>query len=106
DQPMMIDEMEQYTKDIFISTEKGSVGRKGLVTEDLLDQWRANPPDIIYTCGPRLMMKTVAKIAEDLNIPCQVSMEERMGCGVGTCLVCSCKTKMKDQKSEYTRVCV
>ena len=47
---------------------------------------------VILACGPRPMLKGVAALAERYGVPCQVSLEERMGCGVGACLVCACKT--------------
>ena len=47
----------------------------------------------VLACGPKLMLKAVAAAAAEFKVPCQVSMEERMGCGVGACLVCACKTK-------------
>lgn len=50
------------------------------------------------------MLKAVADMAKKHNIPYQVSLEERMGCGVGACLVCACKTK-KDGKEGYSHVC-
>ena len=46
--------------------------------------------DGVLACGPKPMLRNVAKVAEEFGIPCQVSMEERMGCGVGACLVCAC----------------
>jgi dihydroorotate dehydrogenase electron transfer subunit len=50
------------------------------------------------------MMKVGVEIAKEYNIPCEVSMEQRMGCGIGACLVCVCKTKNTDDW-EYTQVC-
>ena len=46
----------------------------------------------VLACGPKPMLKSVYRAASDFGVPCQVSMEERMGCGVGACLVCACKT--------------
>lgn len=103
--PILIDEIKGYSNQVQITTEKGNTGKKGLVTDNLWSQWKQHPPQMVYTCGPRAMMKGVAKICKELDIPCQVSMEERMGCGIGACLVCSCKTKKKEQRNEYTRVC-
>ncbi|RBP37259.1 dihydroorotate dehydrogenase electron transfer subunit [Garciella nitratireducens] len=105
DQPILEENIRNHASKVEIFTETGSIGKKGLVTKDLLEQWRQNPPNMVYTCGPKLMMKAVAQICQQLDIPCQVSLEERMGCGIGACLTCSCKTKKKDQKKEYTRVC-
>ena len=50
--------------------------------------------DAVLACGPKPMLKSVAKAAARFGVPCQVSMEERMGCGVGACLVCA--VTMKD----------
>jgi 2-polyprenylphenol hydroxylase and related flavodoxin oxidoreductases len=87
-----------------IATDDGSYGTKAFVTE-LLEQSIANQrPDIIYTCGPAIMMQKVAAIAEKNYIPCQVSLEQRMGCGIGACLVCACKTKKGDDFG-FSHVC-
>ena len=60
--------------------------------------------DVIYACGPRPMLRAAAALAEEKGIRCEVSMEERMGCGVGACLVCVCKTKGKNG-DHHSRVC-
>lgn len=62
--------------------------------------------DIVYTCGPKVMMKRVAKQANEKGIPCWVSMEERMACGVGACLGCACKTKDENGDPRMARVCL
>ena len=59
---------------------------------------------MLFFCGPLAMMKVGVEIAKEYNIPCEVSMEQRMGCGIGACLVCVCKTKNTDDW-EYTQVC-
>jgi dihydroorotate dehydrogenase electron transfer subunit len=77
--------------DVYISTDDGSMGEKGLVVNhSLLHQ--VNTFDKIYTCGPTVMMKAVAKLARENNIPCMVSLENTMACGVGACLCCVTKT--------------
>jgi len=77
-----------------VSTEDGSKGEKGLVVT-LLRSELANrstgKPANIYACGPNAMLKEVARIAKESRIPCQVSLEERMACGVGVCLGCPVK---------------
>ena len=89
---------------MILCTDDGSAGRKGFVTEALADCIKAENPDIIYACGPDVMLKAVAEMARDNGIYCQVSLEERMGCGVGACLVCACKT-VKDGKEYFAHVC-
>ncbi len=69
------------------TTEDGSKGEKGLVTQHSLFE-RINDFDMIYTCGPDPMMKAVAMIAEKNNIACEASLENMMACGFGACLCC------------------
>lgn len=73
------------------ATDDGSLGHHGFVDELVrqeLAQDRAY--DGVLACGPKPMLRSVAKAAAGFGVPCQVSMEERMGCGVGACLVCAC----------------
>jgi dihydroorotate dehydrogenase electron transfer subunit len=72
-------------------TEDGSIGRKGLVT-DLLPHFTSGA-DQIFACGPLPMYKTMAQIPELRNKPVQISLEVRMGCGLGVCYGCTVKTK-------------
>jgi len=89
-----------------LCTDDGSAGFHGFTTQALEKHLGNNECDIIYTCGPKVMMKGVARLAEARGIACQVSMEERMGCGVGACLCCVCGTKGKDGDAQFTRVCL
>lgn len=75
--------------DVYISTEDGTSGQKGLVTTNNILE---SDFDMIYCCGPMPMMKAVAKIARERNIECEVSLENVMACGVGACLCCVEKT--------------
>lgn len=77
-----------------LATEDGSYGKKGLVTELLQTKLSAISYQLsaIYACGPREMLKAMVKIALQKNIPCQVSLEERMACGLGACHGCVTKT--------------
>jgi dihydroorotate dehydrogenase electron transfer subunit len=86
-------------------TEDGSFGRKGLVT-DLLAGMSDKGLDqvMIYTCGPQGMLRAVASWAAARNIPCQVSLEARMACGMGACLGCSL-ARPDDSGQGYAKVC-
>ena len=84
---------EEFGKygNILVTTEDGSLGEKGLVTQHSVfssDQTF----DKIFTCGPDPMMKAIAKIAQEKNIPCDVSLENMMACGFGACLCCVTET--------------
>lgn len=86
-------------------TEDGSFGRKGLVT-DLLEGMSAKGLEraMIYACGPQGMLRAVASWAVGRNIPCQVSLEARMACGMGACLGCSV-ARSNDGGRGYAKVC-
>lgn len=98
------DDFKALGSSVILCTDDGSAGRKGFVTEALADCIKAEKPDIIYACGPDAMLRAVAEIARDNGVYCQVSLEERMGCGVGACLVCACKT-VKDGREYFAHVC-
>ena len=77
-------------------TDDGSAGRKGFVT-DLLRE-RIAEIDEVCACGPTPMLKAVAAVCAEFNKPCQISLEERMGCGVGACLVCAVKVRKNGEE--------
>lgn len=87
-------------------TDDGSAGFAGFTTQALEEELKKGTFDMVYTCGPKVMMKKVADLAAQYNIPCYVSMEERMACGVGACLGCACKTKTENGDTAMTRVCL
>lgn len=78
-------EQLQAIGQVHISTEDGTLGEQGLVTENSVLQ---SPIDIIYCCGPAPMMKAIAKTAKETNTECYVSLENMMACGMGACLCC------------------
>lgn len=87
-----------------LCTDDGSAGIHGFVTTALEDFIADHHVDIIYTCGPTPMLKAVASIAVKNNIRCEVSLEQRMACGVGACLGCACKIE-RDGKEQFLHVC-
>ena len=78
-----------------ISTDDGSWGHPGLVTELFRRDMElyADNDSRIYSCGPNPMLKSLHALLKDRPVPCQVSLEERMACGIGACLGCVVKTK-------------
>ncbi|MDR0872559.1 MAG: dihydroorotate dehydrogenase electron transfer subunit, partial [Prevotellaceae bacterium] len=92
---LLLGEFEKYGK-VFVTTEDGSAGEKGFVTQHSILTTcglRLATCDFIYTCGPTPMMKAVARYAVERQIPCEVSLENTMSCGVGACLCCVTKTR-------------
>ena len=103
-QTFLREEFEQNGR-VYISTEDGSVGTKGNVMDAIREQ--ALTADIIYACGPTPMLKALKAYAEENDIECYISLEERMACGIGACLGCVCKSKEKDHHSNVhnKRIC-
>jgi len=97
-----------------ISTEDGSLGTCGLIT-DLLDPFVAAPhaprptpqesPLAIFTCGPLGMLAAVAKLAEKYGVPCQTSVEANMACGFGACMGCATPVRSNGSGPAYKLVC-
>ena len=96
---------QHLSHDFNVLTEDGSIGEKGFVTQKVETLLQENQYDAIYACGPSAMMKALKKPVEPYPIPCFVSLEERMGCGIGACLVCNCKIRRQDGSFTYKRVC-
>lgn len=90
---------------VFIATEDGSKGTKGNVLDAIIQY--ALEGDIIFACGPTPMLRGIKSYAMEQGIKAQLSLEERMACGIGACLGCVCKTKETDHHSNVNnkRVC-
>jgi dihydroorotate dehydrogenase electron transfer subunit len=90
---------------LLIATDDGTQGHHGLVT-DLLDAALAKDSRnrVVYACGPKPMLKKVAEMTLALKVPCQVSLEANMACGLGACQGCAVKASSKTGKS-YFSVC-
>lgn len=100
----LLEEFEEVAE-TFVATEDGSLGTKGNVIDAIKNE-KLNA-DIIYTCGPTPMLRALKAYAEENNMECYISMEERMACGIGACLACVCKSKEKDAHTNVNnkRIC-
>jgi dihydroorotate dehydrogenase electron transfer subunit len=88
--------------EVHLATDDGSLGERGFVTQLLK---RHGPPELLFGCGPEPMLHALADLARRWGVPCQVSLETPMACGVGICF--SCVTKVKTPEgSDYRRACV
>lgn len=95
----------EAVSEVVIATEDGSVGVKG----NVIDAIRAKglTADTVYACGPAPMLRGLKAFAKEAGIPAQVSLEERMACGIGACLACVCRSKETDHHSNVKnkRIC-
>ncbi len=90
--------------DVILCTDDGSAGIHGFVTQPFSELTDHEHIDAVYACGPMAMLKNIAGIAHEKNIYCEVSLEERMACGIGACLGCACRTKKNDEEY-FAHVC-
>lgn len=104
DKVVLEKEMRELTGEVVVATDDGSYGRKGFVTNILAEDMKKLNPDVVFCCGPEVMYKALKKALAPFDVPVIVSLEARMGCGIGACLVCNCKIKRNGQEG-YLRVC-
>jgi dihydroorotate dehydrogenase electron transfer subunit len=91
--------------EVFISTDDGSAGFAGMVTAMFEKELaRSVKPALVYACGPDPMMKRIAEIAAERQIPAQLSLESIMGCGIGACWGCVRKIR-KGSAAEWIKIC-
>lgn len=90
---------------LHIATEDGSVGTKGNVMDVIREKHLE--ADMIFACGPTPMLRAIKEYALAHDIECYLSLEERMACGIGACLACTCKSTQKDHHTNVhnKRIC-
>lgn len=101
---VLTEEFASACGEVEIATDDGSLGRCAFVTKLLEERLRDGGYKGVLACGPEAMLRATAKLCRENNTPLQVSLEQRMGCGVGACLVCSCRV-VKNDTVGYARVC-
>ena len=89
-----------------VTTEDGSTGKTGKVTDAIREIIEANEIDIIYSCGPMGMLEAINEIAEEYNLVHQCSIEESMACGIGVCMTCVLPIKGEDGQIRMLRSCI
>lgn len=89
DEPYALEEFVPCCASITVSTDSGAVGHRGVITE----VFPAGVYDLVLACGPTVMMTAVWRLCAEKNVPCLVSLENKMACGLGACLGCTCHTK-------------
>ena len=83
---ILLSDFERQGNRVILATDDGSAGFHGLVTGCMPENCEA-----VFACGPTPMLRAVAAWAAERGVPCQISLEQRMACGVGACLGCACK---------------
>ena len=100
------EEFKEVSNKLILTTDDGSYANKGFAIDFLKNDIENGKIDCIYACGPLPMLKAIKELALEKNIPCQVSLEEKMACGLGVCLGCAVKTAESPKEApEYWHVC-
>ena len=99
-------EFKNVSSELILATDDGSYGENGFAINFLKEDIETGKIDSIFACGPMPMLKAVKSLAEEKNIPCQISIEENMACGLGLCLGCAVKTSASSKENpKYVHVC-
>jgi dihydroorotate dehydrogenase electron transfer subunit len=91
---------------VTVTTDDGSAGEKGLVTDALPEAIERISAEVVYACGPMPMLRAVGEIAKQRAIRAQVAVEEAMACGIGVCMTCVLPVRGADGRSRFVRSCV
>lgn len=99
-------EFQNVSDKLTIATDDGTYKQKGFAIDFLKQDIENNKIDCIYACGPLPMLRAIRELAIQKNLDCQISLEERMGCGIGLCLGCAVKKAESPKDApEYYHVC-
>ncbi|MBW3551816.1 MAG: dihydroorotate dehydrogenase electron transfer subunit [Proteobacteria bacterium] len=97
---------KRMSDSLAVTTDDGSTGQRGRVSDVLPGVLDASRADVVYACGPMAMLRAVADLAAERSIPCQVAVEESMACGVGVCMTCVLPVVGNDGLTRMVRSCV
>lgn len=104
DKVILEEDLKRLGADVTVCTDDGSYGYNGVVTNPLEEELKKGTAAMIYACGPTPMLKAAVNSAKKYNIPCEVSLEQRMACGVGACVGCVCNIN-RNGENLVLRVC-
>jgi dihydroorotate dehydrogenase electron transfer subunit len=99
-------EAKRMTASVTFTTEDGSLGTRGRVTDVLEQVMTSCNTGVVYACGPNPMLRAVSERCRDLEVPVQVAVEEHMACGVGVCWTCVLPMRSKDGSVHNKRACI
>ena len=97
---------KRIASSIEVTTDDGSMGRRGRVSDVLPQVLDRTGSEVVYACGPMAMLRAVTDLATERGIPCQVAVEESMACGIGVCMTCVLPVVGDDGVTRMVRSCV
>lgn len=102
DKVVLGDEFDREGCRVYLSTDDGSRGHGGYITDLFREKYKKGIYDAVFVCGPEVMSKKIVAMVRKNGDRSYVSLEERMGCGIGACLVCSCEVKTSNGTGRKT----
>ncbi|QHI71381.1 dihydroorotate dehydrogenase electron transfer subunit [Aminipila terrae] len=96
EEPFLVEELGKYCSEVYVATDNGTSGFQGNAVQMIREKNICS--DEYFSCGPKVMLRALSDFCAEKDIPCQVSLEERMGCGYGACVGCTCKVKVKTEQ--------
>jgi dihydroorotate dehydrogenase electron transfer subunit len=97
---------KRLSASVTFTTDDGSYGTRGRVTEVLEEVVRTTGAGVVYACGPNPMLRAVSEACVELQVPVQVAVEERMACGIGVCFTCVLPIRRADGQVVQRRSCI
>ncbi len=104
ERPYALELFEKHTSNIITASELYAAPHKGYVTEFMVEALKTETYEIVYACGPEPMLACIQAVCAQMHVPVQLSIEERMACGIGACLVCTCKVKDEQDEEGFKNV--
>ncbi len=95
---LLLDKFQDICPQVKLMSDDGSLGEKGFVAQGVAQMLEQHDYAAVFACGPKIMLKTTFDACQKKGVPCYVSMEERMGCGIGACLVCAVKLRRNSEE--------
>ncbi len=105
DRALLISEFQALCGQVLVMSDDGTVGTRGFAAQGVQAMLREKRYAAVFACGPRIMLKTTFEACQKAGVPCYVSLEERMGCGVGACLTCATAIRGADGSPTMKEVC-
>jgi dihydroorotate dehydrogenase electron transfer subunit len=99
-------EAKRLAHSLLLTTDDGSAGQRGRVTDVMQEVIGRSDTDVIYACGPNAMLAAVSAVAVRLGVPVRVSLEERMACGLGVCFTCVVPVRDREGEVQMRRSCI
>jgi dihydroorotate dehydrogenase electron transfer subunit len=98
-----VEQLRAVADDVVVTTDDGSAGRRGWVSEPAAD--RIGAAGVVYACGPMGMLRAIGELATARGIPSYVAVEESMACGIGVCMTCVLPIVGEDGRTRFSRSC-